>query len=131
MQCPNCQAEHQEGDEVCKICGSDLRAPSTSLVPTRNRPNLPAILQHPQLPRLAAGVGAFAFGIGLELLRRNLVGRAAKPALRTAPKLLPPSLFEGMKVPLFPQHSKTSNVPRGYEIEETTIYINRVILRKK
>jgi hypothetical protein len=131
MQCPNCQAEYLEGDEVCKVCGSDLKAASTSLVPARSRPNLPAIFQRPQIPRLVAGVGAFAFGLGLELLRRNIVARGAKTALRTAPKLLPSPAFEGMRESLFPQQNKTFNVPKGYEIEETTIYINRVIRRRK
>jgi hypothetical protein len=131
MLCPGCQAERLETDEFCTICGSELGASSTSLVPTRNRANLPTILRNPQLPRLAAGVGAVAFGFGLELLRRNIASRVAKSALGAAPKLIASPAFNGMKESLIPQQVRPFKLPKGYEIEETAIYVSRVIRRKK
>lgn len=88
--------------------------------------NLPAVLQHPQLPRVAAGVGALAFGFGLELLRRNLLTRLAKP-VRATPKLLPAQSIMDLKDALTPQSVRTQKLPKGYEIQETAIYISRVI----
>jgi hypothetical protein len=88
-------------------------------------------LQHPQLPRLAAGVGAVAFGLGIELLRRNLAGRVAKSVLRASPKLLPSAALGSMNEPLMPQTIKPPRLPKGYEIEETAIYVSRVIRRKR
>jgi hypothetical protein len=131
MLCPNCQTECPDGDEMCMACGSDLAAPSKSLVPAQNHSNLPAILQHPQLPRLAAGVGAVVFGLGLELLRRNLLGRLARPSLGAAPKLLPSPAIATLKETLMPPHARTLKLPKGYEIEETAIYVSRVIRRTR
>ena len=82
--------------------------------------------QHPQLPRVAAGVGALAFGFGLELLRRNLLTRLAKP-VRATPKLLPAQSIMDLKDALTPQSVRTQKLPKGYEIQETAIYISRVI----
>src|SRR5260370_34175152 len=73
MLCPSCRAECLADDVYCQRCGADLKSSSQSLVPAQA--NLPTILHHPQLPRLAAGVGALAVGVGLELVRRNLVAR--------------------------------------------------------
>jgi len=75
MLCPNCNAGCSPDDQYCRRCGTDLTVPSTSLVPAQS--SLPAILQ-PQLPRLAAGVGAVAVGVGVGVV----VGPARK-ALRT------------------------------------------------
>lgn len=88
--------------------------------------SIPAVLQHPQLPRVAAGVGALAVGFGLELLRRNLLARLAKP-VRSVPKLLPAQSIMDLKDALTPQPTKTQKLPKGYEIQETAIYISRVI----
>ena len=131
MLCPNCQAECLENDEFCTTCGSELGITSTSLVPTRSHANLPTILRNPQLPRLAAGVGAVAFGVGLALLRRNIAGRVAKPALIAAPKLIASPAFDGLKESLMRQQARPLKLPKGYEIEETAIYVSRVIRRKK
>ena len=90
--------------------------------------NLPAVLHHPQLPRVAAGVGALAVGFGLELLRRNLMSRLARP-LRATPRLAPVQSLIDLKDSLAPQPAKTMKLPRGYEIQETTVYISRVIRR--
>ena len=88
--------------------------------------NLPAVLQNPQLPRVAAGVGALAVGFGLELLRRNLLARLAKP-MRAMPKLLPAQSIMDLKDALTSQPTRTQKLPRGYEVQETAIYISRVI----
>lgn len=130
MQCPKCQADNLAGEERCSECGAELISTSTSLVPTQHRSNLPALLQNRQLPRLAAGVGAVAFGFGLELLRRNLSARATKAALHSAERLLPMQPFGGQSEMLLPQRSKPLKLPRGYEVQETAIYVSRIIRRK-
>src|SRR5258708_4644156 len=99
MLCPSCRAECLADDVYCQRCGADLKSSSQSLVPAQA--NLPTILHHPQLPRLAAGVGALAVGFGLELVRRNLMARMMRS----------------------PRASK------GYEIHETAVYLKRVIRR--
>ena len=128
MLCPECRANCSSDDVFCRRCGADLSIPSTSLVPTTS--HLPTIAQHPQLPRLAAGVGALAVGFGLELLRRNLLARLEKPA-RSASKALTPQAFTEMKNPFAQQQTRTIKLPKGYIIEETAIYMNRVIRREK
>ncbi|HVB72058.1 MAG TPA: hypothetical protein VNE38_00735 [Ktedonobacteraceae bacterium] len=128
MLCPNCRANCQVDDEFCRRCGSDLSAPSTSLVPVT--PNLPAIMHHPQLPRLAAGVGALAVGFGLELLRRNLLAHLEKP-VRSTSKALTTQSMKGIRDALTQQQAKNMKLPKGYALEETAIYINRVIRREK
>ena len=129
MLCPECRANCSVEDVFCRRCGADLTIPSTSLVPTTS--HLPAVAQHPQLPRLAAGVGALAVGFGLELLRRNLLARLEKP-VRSSSKALMPQTIMGIKDAFSQQQqTKTMKMPRGYVIEETAIYINRVIRREK
>jgi hypothetical protein len=128
MLCPECQANCRAIDDVCPDCGADLTIPSTSLVPITS--NLPATMQHPQLPRLAAGVGALAVGFGLELLRRNLLARLEKP-VRSTSKALTTQTMKGLRDAFMQQQAKTLKLPKGYEIEETAIYINRVIRRVK
>lgn len=126
MLCPSCRTGCAADDVFCRRCGTDLSIPSKSLVPTQTR--LPTTLYNPQLPRLAAGVGALAVGVGLELLRRSLLARMARPA-RSSAKLLPAlsprparELFTGSK-------ERTTKLPRGYEIHETMVYVSRVIRR--
>lgn len=132
MLCPECQAENLEGEELCRECGSKLVIASTSLIPAHSHSSFLPILRNPQLPRLAAGVGAVVFGVGFELLRRNVTGRMTKAALRSAPKLLPsPQAIHGLKESLTPPQSKMPRLPKGYEFEETTIYVSRVIRRRK
>ncbi|HEY6541183.1 MAG TPA: hypothetical protein VIZ18_09605 [Ktedonobacteraceae bacterium] len=128
MLCPECRANCSSDDVFCRRCGADLSIPSTSLVPTTS--HLPAIAQHPQLPRLAAGVGALAVGFGLELLRRNLLARLEKPVRSTSKALTPQSVM-GMKNPFTQQQSRSIKLPKGYIIEETAIYMSRVIRREK
>jgi len=130
MLCPECQAYCQADDVFCRRCGVDLSVPSTSLVPVPATSHLPIVAQHPQLPRLAAGVGALAVGFGLELLRRNLLARLEKP-VRTASKALSPQTMMKMADGFAQPQTRTMKLPKGYAIEETAIYINRVIHREK
>lgn len=128
MLCPECRANCSTEDVFCRRCGTDLSIPSTSLVPITS--HLPAVVQHPQLPRLAAGVGALAVGFGLELLRRNLLTRLEKP-VRSTSKALTPQTILGMKNAFAQQQTRSIKLPKGYTIEETAIYVNRVIRREK
>ena len=128
MLCPECRANCSTEDVFCRRCGADLSIQSTSLVPLTSR--LPAVAQHPQLPRLAAGVGALAVGFGLELLRRNLLARLEKPVRSTSKALMPQKIM-GMKNAFTQPQTRTTKLPRGYTIEETAIYVNRVIRREK
>lgn len=125
MFCPNCRAACLDEDTYCRYCGTDLTVPSTSLVKAQTR--LPAVLHNPQLPRLAAGVGALALGFGLELLRRGLLARAAK-ASQSAAQALP--VLSGLQDVLKPQGEKPNKLPKGYEMQETVVYIRRVIRRQ-
>lgn len=127
MLCPNCQAECLAEDVYCHRCGIDLTLPSRSLVPAQA--NLPTILQNPQLPRLAAGVGALALGFGLELLRRSLIARITRSP-RSATRYLPAPAFEGLRDIFSPQDDKPMKLPKGYEIHETAVYLRRVIRRE-
>jgi hypothetical protein len=127
MLCPYCHKENMENEEYCHYCGKDLeiRSRSMSLVPYSNR--LPVMLQNPQIPRVAAGVGALAVGVGLELLRRSLLGKATQPS-RAISSAAP--LVNRMKDVLFPQNEKKMKLPKNYEIEETIVYVQRVIRHK-
>jgi len=125
MICPSCRTECSIDDLYCRVCGADLtKTLSASLVPVRTR--LPAVLNNPQLPRLAAGVGAIAVGAGLELLRRGLAARLAKPS-RPVANALP--TIEGLRDILMPQVGK--KLPKGYEVHETIVYMRRVIRREE
>ncbi len=126
MQCAHCRAEYNEDDVYCRQCGADLTVPSTSLVPIQSR--LPAVLYNSPVPRgVAASVGAVALGVGIELLRRGMVAMLSRPS-RTVEASLP--ALNSMKDILFPQKEKpVKRLKKGYEIEETVIYMRRVIRR--
>ena len=125
MRCPGCHAEVVAEDTYCRHCGADLAEPSTSIVPVQN--SLPALLYNSPVPRrVAAGVGALALGVGIELLRRNMLtrmlpSRAMRNALPAAPSL---------KDVVFSRPNKTTKVPKGYEIHETVVYMTRIIRRQ-
>ncbi|GLV56199.1 hypothetical protein KDH_30420 [Dictyobacter sp. S3.2.2.5] len=124
MQCPNCHAKYTEDDLYCQQCGADLTKKATSIIPIQT--NLPALLYNSPLPRnVAASVGAVAVGVGIELLRRNLLARLQPK--RSVERGLP-ALGE-MKDLVFPQNSKTTRLPKGYEIEETVVAVRRIIRR--
>ena len=123
MQCPNCHAQHAEEDLYCQNCGADLSSKSTSIIPFQ--PNLPAVLNNTQLQRnVAASVGALAVGFGLELLRRNLLSRLQKRGIVNTLA----DLGE-MKDMLTPQHTKTTKLARGVEVQESIYMVRRVIRR--
>ena len=63
MVCPSCRAGCAVEDIYCRRCGTDLSVPAKSLVPVQAQ--LPARLTNSPLPRVAAGVGAVAVGVGL------------------------------------------------------------------
>lgn len=122
MRCPNCHTNYAAEDLYCRQCGTDLVKQSTSIVPTQT--NFPAVLYNPRLPRnVAAGVGALALGVGIELLRRGLIARL-RPA-RAVTSLLP--ALRGVKDDVFPPQQKVPKLPRGYEMHETVVYRSRVI----
>jgi hypothetical protein len=72
-------------------------------------------------------VGAIAVGVGLELLRRSLLTRLARPS-RAVEHALP--TLTGLKDILMPQHNKPLKMPKGYEVQETMVYMRRVIRRQ-
>lgn len=127
MVCPNCHAKCMADDEYCHRCGTDLTLPTKSLVPAQA--NLPTILHNPQLPRLAAGIGAIAVGFGLELLRRNLLARMTRPP-RSASSYLSAPAFDALRDVFSTHGDKSSKLPKGYEIHETAVYLRRVIRRE-
>jgi hypothetical protein len=127
MLCPNCQAGCMVDDMYCHHCGTDLTLPSKSLVPTQS--NLPTFLQNPQIPRLAAGVGALALGVGLELLRRSLLARITRLP-RSASNYLSAPTTDAMREIFSLRGDKSLKLPKGYEIHETVVYFRRVIVAK-
>jgi hypothetical protein len=121
MHCPSCHAEVVAEDISCHHCGADLVETSTSIVPAQNR--LPALFHNSPLPRrVAAGVGALALGVGIELLRRNMLSR------RISQRTLPAG--SGLKDLIFSRPDKTVKLPKGYEIQETVVYMTRIIRRQ-
>ena len=127
MLCPNCRAACSEDDLSCRNCGADLTKPSTSLVPIRR--HLPAVLGKLGLQRLAAGVGVIAASAGLELLRRGLLARMAKPAKLARPVANATPTLGGLRDLLMPQSNE--KLPRGYEVQETIVYMRRVIRKQE
>jgi len=97
------------------------------MVPAETR--LPAVLHNPQLPRVAAGVGALAVGVGLELLRRGLIARLTRSA-RTSAKLLPTPSPTTIRDLFARPEDKATKLPKGYEIQEVVVYMSRVIRRE-
>lgn len=124
MYCPSCHAKNTAEDTYCRNCGADLAPVSTGVISTQS--NLPALLYNSPVPRnVAAGVGALAVGVGLELLRRNLLARLQ--ANRAVEQSLP--ALTGIKDILFPQNNKLKKMPKGYEMQETIMVVRRVVRR--
>jgi hypothetical protein len=125
MYCPSCRAASVEEDIYCRHCGADLVKTSTSMVPVQS--SLPALLHNSSVPRrVAAGVGALALGVGIELLRRNILTRMfpSRPMRRALPA------GSGLRDALFARPDKTMKLPKGYEVHETVVYMTRVIRRQ-
>lgn len=98
---------------------------------TTSQRHLPAVLQNTQLSKgVAAGVGAVALGVGIELLRRSLISKLTQvpSSSRALENALP--TVDGLKDILFPQNNKPLKPPKGYEIHETVVYMRRVIRRQ-
>jgi hypothetical protein len=127
MLCPNCRAGCMEDDIYCHRCGTDLTLTSRSLLPTQT--HLPTLLQNSQLPRLAAGAGALALGVGLELLRRRLIARIARLP-RSASNYISAPTVDAMREIFTTQGNEPLKLPKGYEIHETAVYFKRVIRRE-
>ena len=126
MHCPDCHTEYSEKDIYCRQCGVDLQSTSRSIV--ARPPILPAVLYHSPVPRrVAAGVGALALGVGIELLRRTMQARLRAP--RASKSVLPG--VGDIKDLLLPQQEKSLKLPRGYEVHETVVYMRRVIRRTR
>ncbi len=129
MVCPNCRAGCAAQDIFCRRCGADLSVPSKSLVPMQTQ--LPALLSNSPLPRVAAGVGAVAVGVGLELLRRGLLTRLARSGAKRSTRLLPALGPTHVRELLSNnEQKKPLKLPKGYEIHETVVYMSRVIRRE-
>jgi hypothetical protein len=125
MHCPNCRTESVDKDITCRHCGADLVETSMSIVPVQK--SLPALLTpSPLQRRVAAGVGALALGVGIELLRRNLLARVSQS--RSMRDVLPAG--SSLKELVFSQPDKTMKLPKGYEIQETIISVTRTIRRQ-
>ncbi len=126
MVCPNCHCTCEEEELYCRYCGADLAVTSASIIPLQRQ--LPLLFSHSQLPRsVAASVGAVALGVGLELLRRSVLARLSRPP-QTVENALP--ILSGLKDILFPHNDKPLKPTRkSYEIEETVVYMRRVIRR--
>jgi hypothetical protein len=129
MHCPDCSSRVSEKDEYCPRCGAELSAPtegkrSTSIIPAQT--NLPALLYRSPLPRnVAAGVGALAVGVGIELLRRNLLGRLQKRAVTG----VLPALLDMKELLQQDSTARTHKLPKGYEVHESIYMVRRVIRR--
>ncbi|HEX7736518.1 MAG TPA: hypothetical protein VF458_16835 [Ktedonobacteraceae bacterium] len=127
MVCPSCRAGCAAEDIFCRRCGADLSVPSKSLVPVQAQ--VPALWTNSPLPRVAAGVGAVAVGVGLELLRRGLLARLGGSGRRSA-KLLPTLTPDHVRDLFTHKEQKTTRLPKGYEIHETVVYMSRVLRHK-
>lgn len=127
MLCQNCRAENLEGETYCCKCGTSLRASSKSLV--MRQAKLPAVLYWSPVPRgVAAGVGALALGMGIELLRRNMLSHLRLRQVKKSS--LSAIVLNGAKDMLFSQPNKSVKLPKGYELHETVVYMTRVVRRK-
>lgn len=126
MVCPSCRASSAAEDFFCRRCGTDLSVPSQSLVPVQER--LPVVLTASPLPRVAAGVGAVALGVGLELLRRGLLARLAHSGRRST-KALPALISPHLRPLRSSGEKRLTKLPKGYEVQETVVYMQRVIRR--
>jgi hypothetical protein len=127
MRCYNCHVEIMGKEKYCRKCGTDLTALSKSLVASQAK--LPALLYRSLVPRrIATGMSALALGIGIELLRRNVLPYlrlrwAKKPAI-------PAITVDGLKDMLFSRSEKSVKLPKGYELHETVVYMSRVVRKK-
>jgi hypothetical protein len=130
MVCPVCGASHRAAESYCRRCGADVTIPSTMVVPVK--PALPAVPARASraLTPARAGAGILALGVGYELLRWGLklwlkkpVGNGL-PALTTLPTL-------GNLLNLHSGERPQGRLPKGYQVTETVIYMQRIIRSKE
>lgn len=124
MRCPKCHAECMDDEIDCPQCGADLLSSSTSMM--RAQSYLPSVLQNrPLARRVAASVGALTLGVGIELLRRGLIARLTQSA--TVEETLP--ALSSLKDILGSREKPAKRLKKGYEVEETIVYVRRVTRR--
>ena len=130
MMCPVCGAPHRAAESYCCRCGVDVTIPSTMVVPVRSA--LPAVPTRPSrtMTPARAGAGLVALGVGYELLRWGLKLWLKKPVGRSLPALTAlPTL--GNLLNLHSGNRPERRLPKGYEVTETVVYMQRVIRPKK
>ena len=130
MVCPVCGASHGAAESYCRRCGADVTIPSTMMVPVK--PALPAVPERPSRAMTPAKAGAtiVAVGVGYELLRWGLKFWLRKPIGRSLPALTALPTLSNL-VNLHSGNRPQQRLPKGYEVTETVIYMQRVIRPKK
>lgn len=125
MRCPNCRTDYGKAERYCRQCGHELEDISRSIVTTRR--SLPTTLAQSAIPRrVAAGVGALALGVGIEIVRRNLLARLLNtPQAKKGTRAIAGSV----KDLIFHPREKTMKLPKGHEMQETIVYVRRSIRR--
>lgn len=130
MSCPVCGASHGATESYCRRCGADVTIPSTMLVPVK--PALPAVPERPgrAMTPAKAGASIVALGVGYELLRWGLKLWLRKPMGRGTSALTALPTLGNM---LNPQSRARPQrrLPKGYQMTETVIYMQRIIQSKK
>lgn len=128
MRCSQCHVENSDKGKYCWKCGSTLTAASKKLVVSPAK--LPARLYQAPLPRtVATGVSALALGVGIELLRRSVLSYLR---LRWTKKpVLSAITANSLKNLLFSRSEQSVKLPKGYELQETVVYMSRVVRKKR
>ncbi len=130
MVCPVCGASQRAAESYCRRCGADVTIPSTMVVSVRSA--LPAAPARPTrtLTPAKAGAGLVALGVGYELLRWGVRLWLKKPMGNRLPALTAlPAL--GNLLNLHSGNQPARRLPKGYEVTETVVYMQRVIRPKK
>lgn len=131
MACPVCGASHGAVESYCRRCGADVTIPSVLVVPVK--PRLPAVPERPNrmLTPAQAGASIVALGVGYELLRWGLkFWLMKKPLGRSLPALTAlPTLGNVLNLPSGNRPQR--RLPKGYQVTETVLYMQRVIQPKK
>jgi hypothetical protein len=124
MVCPVCEASYSAGESYCRRCGADVTISSTMMVPVK--PALPAVPQRPgrSLTPAKAGASLVALGVGYELLRWGLKLWLRRPVGHTLPAL---SVLPTLSNLLSPHRGARERLPRGYQVTETVVYMQRII----
>jgi hypothetical protein len=92
------------------------------------KPALPAVPERPSrtITPAKAGAGIVALGVGYELLRWGLKLWLKKPVGRSLPALTAlPTL--GNLLNMHSGNQSSRHLPKGYQVTETVIYMQRII----